>query len=303
MDDRLGIGLVLPLLEDPQSGEAPRWTHIESMAQRAEAIGFDTVWIPDELLWRVPSWPDARGWWEGVAMTAAVAVATSRISVGSWVLSALHRAPGLTAKVAVTLDELSGGRFVLGLGAGHAGDQGASFGYPGDRTVSRYEEALAIILPALRGEEVTYEGEFHTVRRLDIRPHGPRGAAIPLMLAGHRSRTMRLAARHADIWSGFATESSLPEWFSPMLASLDEACEDVGRDPATLQRSIGVSVVTDLDAWADEAGIPISGSPEEIAETLGRFAAVGATRVEIMLWPGTEEALETLAPAIEMLVA
>ena len=107
-------------------------------------------------------------------MVGAVAASTSTIGVGTWVLSALGRNPGLTVKIAETADEISNGRFLLGLGAGHAGDQGATFGYPVDKTVSRYEDALAIIVPALRGETVSSSGTYHQARDLEIRPRGPR---------------------------------------------------------------------------------------------------------------------------------
>ncbi|MFV1963527.1 MAG: LLM class flavin-dependent oxidoreductase, partial [Acidimicrobiia bacterium] len=126
----LEIGLVLPLLEDPPSGDAYSWEGLKARATRAEVLGFDTVWVADELLWKVPSWPGPRGSWECVAMTGAVAASTTRIKVGTWVLSALHRNPGLTAKIADSIDEISGGRFIFGFGAGHAGSQGEAFGYP-----------------------------------------------------------------------------------------------------------------------------------------------------------------------------
>ena len=147
---RVKIGLVLPMLEAPGSDEKPEWESIRLIARRAEELGFDTVWIPDELLWRVDDWPGPGGWWECVAMAGAVAASTSRVEVGTWVLSALHRNPGLTAKVAETLDEISAGRFLLGLGSGHAGRQGEAFGYPLDKTIGRFEEALQIIVPLLR---------------------------------------------------------------------------------------------------------------------------------------------------------
>jgi len=300
---RLEIGLVLPTLEKPQSGEKSQWPTIKTMAQQAEAMGFDTVWIADELLWRVPDWPGARGWWECVSMTGAVAASTSTIGVGTWVLSALHRNPGLTVKIAETLDEISDGRFLFGLGAGHAGDQGATFGYPEDKTVSRYEEALEIIVPALRGKSVSLDGQYHRARELEIRPRGPRSGRIPLMLAAHGPRTMRIATRHADIWSAFATESSLPEWFEPMVGRLEEACVEVGRDPGSLGRSVGVIVEPTDDHSAEETGlgIPITGSAAEIAETIARFGEIGMTRVELMLWPGTEDSLDAVGPAIGLL--
>ncbi len=299
----LELGLVLPMLEKPQSGEKPPWVTIKAMAQRAEAMGFDTVWVADELLWRVPSWPGPRGWWECVSMAGAVAASTSTIGIGTWVLSALHRNPGLTVKIAETLDEISDGRFLFGLGAGHAGDQGATFGYAEDKTVSRYEDALEIILPALRGESVSWNGRYHSARDLEIRPRGPRPGQIPVMLGAHGPRTMRLAARHADIWSAFATESSLPEWFEPMLARLEEACADVGRDPGTLGRSIGVFVEATDERSAEETGlgVPISGPPAEIAETIARFEEIGATRIEVMLWPATADSLTAIESAVELL--
>ncbi len=300
---RLELGLVLPMFESPQSGEKPPWATIRALAQRAEAIGFDTVWIADELLWRVSSWPGPRGWWECISIAGAVAASTSTISVGTWVVSALHRNPGLIVKSAETLDEISNGRFLFGFGAGHAGDQGATFGYPEDKTVSRYAEALEIIVPALRGETVSYEGEYHRARRLEIRPRGPRPGRIPLMLGGHGPRTMRLAARYADIWSGYATESSLPESFEPMLGQFEEACAEVGRDPATVGRSIGVFVEPTDEHSAEELGfgVPITGSPAEIAETVARFGEMGVTRVELIVWPGTEDSLEAVEPAVRLL--
>ena len=299
----LKLGLVLPMFEEPESGDKPSWGRIKSMAQSAEALGVDTVWIPDELLWREPEWGGPRGWWEGVSMAGAVAASTSTVGVGTWVLSALHRNPGLTVKIAETLDEISEGRFLFGFGAGHAGDQGASFGYPEDVTVSRYEEALSIVIPALRGDTVSFVGKYHASRDLDVRPRGPRGGRIPLMLGAHGPRTMRIAATHADIWSAFATESSLPEWFEPMLERLDEACADVDRDPASLVRSIGVFVEPGTEGAAEAAGlgVPISGSTDQIANSLSRFEQLGVDRVEIMLWPGDEETLAAIEPAIRQL--
>jgi alkanesulfonate monooxygenase SsuD/methylene tetrahydromethanopterin reductase-like flavin-dependent oxidoreductase (luciferase family) len=113
-------------------GSTVRWAHIRDLAVRAEELGFDTVWTADELLWRSAD-GKAQGWWEGVAMTGAVAAATSRVKIGTWILSALHRNPAITAKAVETLDEISGGRFVFGLGSGHAGKQAHAFGLPEDR--------------------------------------------------------------------------------------------------------------------------------------------------------------------------
>lgn len=301
----LELGLVLPLLEVPLTGESFRWDTIKARSRFAEDTGFDTVWVPDELLWNVPSWTGPRGWWECVAMAGAVAASTERVNVGTWVLSALHRNPGLTAKVAETLDEISGGRLIFGFGAGHAGTQGETYGYPMDRTVSRYEEALDIVVSLLRTGQAEYQGEYHSAKDQLLRPRGPRPGSIPIMLGGHGPRTIGLAVRHADIWSAYATESSLPEAFTDMLVLVDHTCEEQGRDPSSLRRSIGVFVEpTDVRvAEASDLGTPLSGSPSEIADVIHRFAAMGVDMLELWPSPDTDETVEALASIIEALVA
>lgn len=299
----LKVGLVLPLLEDVSSGDKVPWSTIREQASLAEEIGLDSVLIPDELLWRQTDWPGPRGFWECVSMTGAVAATTARIEVGTWVLSALHRNPGLTAKVAETIDEISGGRLLLGLGSGHAGKQGAAFGYPLDRTIGRYEEALQVIVPLLRQGRADFHGEFHSATELEQRPRGPRPGRIPIMLGGHGPRTMRLAARHADIWSGYFTDSSLPAAFETMLAGVNTACAEVGRDPTSLGRSIGVLVAPTGAIGAEDAGlgVPITGTADQIASTFSTFSEMGATRLEVMLWPSTTQAVEAIAPVLAAL--
>ena len=214
MGTGLGVGLVLLMHERPNDGAKPAWAHLVAMARRGEELGADAVWVPDEIVWRVPEWPGPRGWWDCLTMAGAIAASTSTVKVGTWVMSALQHNPGMVVRAAESLDEISGGRFVLGLGSGHGGGAEA-FGYPGDKTVSRYLEALEIIVPLLRGEApVTFDGEFHHATGAEVRPRGPRPGRIPLMMGGHADRTMTAAARHADTWSGYATTSSLPDAFN-----------------------------------------------------------------------------------------
>jgi alkanesulfonate monooxygenase SsuD/methylene tetrahydromethanopterin reductase-like flavin-dependent oxidoreductase (luciferase family) len=153
-------------------GSTARWVEIRDLAVRAEEIGFDTVWVADELLWRPPDGV-THGWWECVAMTGAVAAATTRVKVGTWVLSALHRNPGITARAVETIDEISGGRFVFGLGSGHAGRQAHAFGLPEDRVFGRFEEAVEIIVPLLRQGRADFEGNW-SIGRLDPGPAASR---------------------------------------------------------------------------------------------------------------------------------
>jgi len=293
------IGVVLPLAQFGPDRVTARWADLRSMALLAEAMGFDTLWTPDELLWRVDGAPP-QGVWDGVSMAGAVAATTSRIKVGTWVLSALHRNPGIIAKTAETLDEISDGRFVFGLGAGHEWPgQAHAFGLPEDLVFARFEEALQIIIPLIRTGRADFEGRFHAARDLVQQPVGPRPNAIPLLVGGNGPRGQRAAALHADTWSGYAEERAHVEELAPRLATLDAICEEVGRDPATIGRGAGLSVnPLQPSGWRPSV---ISGSAEEIADALRSFREIGFTQVDIMLGPGTLEAFEAMAPVVAMI--
>jgi alkanesulfonate monooxygenase SsuD/methylene tetrahydromethanopterin reductase-like flavin-dependent oxidoreductase (luciferase family) len=299
----LEIGLVLPMEESWEDGATARWVEIREFAIRAEQIGFDAVWVPDELLWRPVDGP-VHGWWECVAMTGAVAAATSRLKVGTWIMSALHRNPALSAKAVETLDEISGGRFVFGLGSGHAGGQAHAFGLPEDHVYGRFAEAVEIIVPLLRHGRADFEGTFHAARDLEHRPVGPRPGRIPIMIGAKGPRMLRLAAVHGDIWSWYVEERSDLEEFGPRLAALEAACLEVGRDPATIGKSAGIVVEpTAITGAAEVLATPVRGSAEQIADGLRSFHTGGFTNVEILLWPRNLASLEAMAPVLELLDA
>jgi alkanesulfonate monooxygenase SsuD/methylene tetrahydromethanopterin reductase-like flavin-dependent oxidoreductase (luciferase family) len=294
------LGLVLPLIENPETGRAASFAEIVETAQLAEQIGFDTVWVPDELIYGLDSGP--LGWWECFTVAGGVAARTTTIGIGTWVVAALRRNPGTVVKAAETLDEISTGRFVLGVGAGSmAGTE--AFGFAGDHRVGRYEEFLAVMVPLLRGETSTFSGRFHRADGAEVRPRGPRGGHIPLMLGALGERSMGLAVQHADIWSGYATESSRPEAFTDVLALLARTCERLGRDQATLESSLGLIVEPGSSDTAQALGLgrPLSGSADEIAASLALFGEMGVSRIELMPWPGSPSTVETLAPVVEAL--
>lgn len=293
------VGVTLPLAQFGPDRATARWTEIREIAVRAEAMGVDTLWLPDELLWRTDG-DRPQGVWDGVSMAGAVAATTSTVKVGTWVLSALHRNPGIIAKTAETLDEICGGRFVFGLGAGHAWPgQAHAFGLPEDRIFDRFEEALRIIVPLIRKGHADFEGQFHAARDLVQQPVGPRPGAIPLLIGGNGPKGQRHAALHADIWSCYAEQRAHVDELGPRIASLDAVCNEVGRDPATIGRAAGLSV-RPLDPVGHREGA-ISGSAEEIAGALRSFQDAGFTQVDLMVGPGTIEAYEALAPVLELL--
>ena len=294
------IGLVLPIMEYGPERTPARWTTIREMALRAEALDFDTVWTPDELLWRVPD-REPQGFGGGVSMAGAVAASTSTVKVGTWVLSALHRNAALSARVVETLDEISGGRFVFGLGAGHEWPgQAHAFGLPEDRVFARFDEALRVIVPLLRGGHADVEGTYHSARDLPNRPSGPRPNAIPLLIGGNGPKGQRHAALHADIYSCYVEERAHVDEVRPRIESLEAICAEVGRDPASIRRSVG-AYVNPLERV--DRPSTLSGSPGEIVRTLLSFRDAGFTQAELMVTQASVAAVEALAPVLELLDA
>ena len=294
------IGLALTIGQWGPARTTVRWPEIRTMAMRAEALGFDTVWIPDELLYlRKTAAP--QGHWDCAAMLGAVAATTSRLKIGSWVLSAVNRNPGITAKIAETVDEIAGGRFVFGLGAGHGGLGQAAFGLPQDRIFARFEEALEIILPLIRDGRADVHGEFHQANDLIQLPRGPRPGRIPLMLGLLGPKGIRLAARHADIWSTYVSEANDLSELGPKMDDFRAACAEVGRDLDSIGRSVSF-YVDPLHAEPPEE-VALSGSAGHFAEALLAIRDAGYTSVELAPRDMTVDAVEALAPVLELVRA
>jgi alkanesulfonate monooxygenase SsuD/methylene tetrahydromethanopterin reductase-like flavin-dependent oxidoreductase (luciferase family) len=298
------IGVVLGSWRSTTDGTTVPWVEIRDLAVRAEGIGFDTVWSPDELRGRLVKDGPRFGFWDGIAIPAALAAATTRIKVGTWVMSSLHRNPGITAKAAATIDEISGGRFVLGLGAGHAGSGAHAFGMPEDHVYDRFEEAIDIVVPLLRGGRANLDGTYHVARDLEQLPPGPRPTGIPILLAAHGAKGYRHAARVADIWSCYAEEGSDVAELGPRVIAFEAACAEVGRDPSTIGRSAGVTVAPlEGDGATGIFGKMIGGSAEQIADAFRSFRAAGFTQLEFLLHPQTAAALEAMVPVLNLLDA
>jgi alkanesulfonate monooxygenase SsuD/methylene tetrahydromethanopterin reductase-like flavin-dependent oxidoreductase (luciferase family) len=288
------IGIVAPVYQTGAERRTVRWPEIRDIAVRAEAIGFDAVWVPDELVWFLEGEPPV-GVWEGVSMMGALAAVTSRVKLGSWVMSALHRNPGIIAKVVETLDEISGGRFVFGLGAGHAWPgQAHAFGLPEDKVFDRFDEALQVIVPLLREGRANFEGNYHAARELPQNPRGPRPGRIPLMIGGNGPKGQRAAVRYADTWSGW-TDKHVDEAYD-RIPTLEAICAEEGRDPKSIGRSIGVGVRPLPDAQKRDD--ILTGTAEEIAGKIRSYGEAGYTQVELQFGPPTVEALEALAPVL-----
>jgi alkanesulfonate monooxygenase SsuD/methylene tetrahydromethanopterin reductase-like flavin-dependent oxidoreductase (luciferase family) len=298
----LKVGVQLPEVE----WEA-RWTDLRAIALRAEELGFDSAWYGDHLLYRRPGDDRARGPWEAWTVLAGLAEATSRITLGPLVAATAFHAPAMLAKQAATVDEISGGRLVLGLGAGWNETEFAAFGFPFDHRIGRFAEAFTIIRTLLREGAIDFAGEFFTARDCELVPR-PRPGGPPLLIGSSGPRMLEIAAPHVDSWNAwFDAFGNRPEGIAPLRERVDAAALAAGRDPAAIERTVAVLVRLPggrgrLQGDTAKDSVPaVTGSSSEIAATLRAFAAEGIAHVQLVVDPITLASLDALAPVLEEL--
>ncbi|CAN5857464.1 LLM class F420-dependent oxidoreductase [soil metagenome] len=295
------IGLVLPMGSHASPPEP--YPVIRSFARRAEDLGFDSLWAFEHLIFRFPEQPE-RGTLEAWTTMSLLGEATKRIGIGSLVLAMRLRNPGLLAKMAVTLDEAIGGRLILGVSAGWHAPEFEAFGFPNDHRLGRTEEGLGVLRGLLDGERVTYEGRWVQANDAVLLP--PPSRRIPLLSASRMGRMARIAARYADLWNGAWIASPADDVLVARLAELDRACTEVGRDPATIGRTAGVSVRyddADLPGPTGNRAKDLLGEPAAIAAGLRAFEEAGFVHLMVWLEPMNERSLERLAQAMSILRA
>ncbi len=294
------VGLFLPATEREMAGASARWTDLAAMAQRAESLGFDSVWVEDHLIFRFPN-QQPQAPWECWSLLAALAAVTSRVEIGPLVSCTSFRNPALLAKMADTVDEISGGRLILGLGAGWHEPEYPAFGYPFDHRVSRFEEALTIIHGLLRHGRIDFEGTYYSARECELRPRGPRPDGLPILIGSTGERMLRLLATYGDLWNVWARTTTAE--IAADRAKVDAACAAVGRDPATLGRTLCLHI--DLPNRAGRPSEPLPALPirssDHLADVLHAFAAEGIDHVQLWIDPNTIAGLEWAAPALEIL--
>lgn len=229
-----------------------------------ERLGFESLWFTDHFVRTArPESPYFEAW----TLLSALAPMVTRPRLGVLVSSNTFRHPALLAKQAVTLDHISGGRLELGLGAGWFADEHEMFGIdfpPTKELVDRYEEALELIDGYLRHDTFSYDGEHYQMREAPNRPPPVQQPRIPLMLGAHQRRMIGIAARFADTWNTRGTPDEVRE----RNERLDEACAAIGRDPASIKRSLlyVIAQMPDEHPWA---------SIDAFEDYVGRFGEAG----------------------------
>jgi alkanesulfonate monooxygenase SsuD/methylene tetrahydromethanopterin reductase-like flavin-dependent oxidoreductase (luciferase family) len=293
----LRIGVQLPEVE-----RLVRWREYVALARAAEEIGFDSIWVGDHLLYRGDGRPE-RGPWDAWTLLAGLAGVTERVTIGPLVACTAFRRPGVLARTAAAVDELSGGRLVLALGAGWNETEFRAFGIPFQHRIARFTEAFVIIRRLLDGERVTFAGLHEAAADAVLLPKPVRRP--PLMVGTLGERMLDATIPYVDAWNiWYEWYGNTPDGFAAANTIVNERAGLLGRDPRTILRSACVLVVLDrgsAERTLAEGVRPLQGSPERLAAGLRDLAEAGANEAILIVSPITERSIRMLGDVLAAL--
>jgi alkanesulfonate monooxygenase SsuD/methylene tetrahydromethanopterin reductase-like flavin-dependent oxidoreductase (luciferase family) len=274
------------------------------MAQTAEAVGFDSIWLGDHLLYDLPVGP--RGPWEVWTSLAALAASTEKVLLGPLVASAGFHQPTMLAKQAATVDAISGGRLILGLGAGWNEREYRAFGFPYDRRVSRFEEAFTIIRTLLADGEIDFDGEFYRAENCVLHPRAVRPGGPPLMVGSVRPRMLSITLPYVDSWNVWWSDyGNTPDGFAALKANVDAQAVALGRAAVTATCAVLVQLPDgggrQMGGYGTKAIEPLRGDAASLAAQLATFAAAGAEHIQLVVDPITRQSIEWFADVLNLL--
>ncbi len=302
MSRPLSIGVQLPEVE-----RRVPWPELIAMAKTAEDAGFDSLWLGDHLLYDLPD-GGVRGPWEVFTSLAALAAVTERVHLGSLVASLGFHEPAMLAKMAATVDAISGGRLILGVGAGWNRREYDAFGIPYDHRVDRFEEAFGLVRRLLAGETVTHTGTFYRLDRCVIDPPPARPGGPLLMLGSNSPRMLSIGLPHVHQWNVWWTiYGNTPEGFARVVADVRARTEAAGRPADEVEATACVYVQApggagrDLGSGAPDDVRPLGGSPAQLADQLAGFADAGAAHLQLVVDPITQGSIDWLGQVLDLL--
>ena len=292
------VGVQLPEVE-----RAVPWPEMVAMARAAEDVGFDSIWLGDHLLYDLPE-GGVRGPWEVWTALAGLAAVTERVELGPFVASTSFHAPAMLAKLAATVDAISGGRLILGLGAGWNEREYSAYGFPFDKRVSRFEEAFTIIRELVRTGRSDRRGTYYEVVDCVLDPRPVRPGGPPLMLGSVSPRMMRIGLPHVDAWNVWWTDyGNSVEGFAAVHARVRDAAAEAGRTPGDVEATAAVLV-----RLSGATGRHVGESYDEhtvravsvaaLVEHLHAMVDAGAEHLQLVLDPITVDTIETAGRAV-----
>lgn len=262
----------------------PFATHVD-LARHAESTGWDGVWLADHFM---PNAEDtSQDWPEGWTTLSALAMAVPRVRLGTLVIGNTYRHPAVLAKMAATLDHISGGRLVLGLGAGWQENEHRQYGIPFHDVpgrLARLDEACEVITSLFTQEKSNFAGRHYQLTDASLEPK-PLQSPLPLLIGGGGEKvTLRIAAKWANEWNVWGT----PETLAHKISVLEAHCRDLGRDPGTIRKSAQALLFMGEDqAWLDKmrsAPSPMArmiGTPAELRDLVAQYADAGVDELII----------------------
>jgi alkanesulfonate monooxygenase SsuD/methylene tetrahydromethanopterin reductase-like flavin-dependent oxidoreductase (luciferase family) len=296
-DKAITLGLMVPISEQAAFGATPRFDDIVEIGLAARDAGFDALWFADHFVLGHGGGDDPfRGVWECWTLMAAVAARVPDLQIGSLVACTGYRNPGVIAKMSEMIDEVSGGRFILGLGAGWHKPEYDQFGFPFDHRVSRFEDAISIIHPLLRQGRADYQGEFFQANEALNIPRGPRASGPPVLIGSNGPRMLNLIAQYADAWNTVWHSNTAKA--REQLVTLDAACEAAGRDPGTLVRTAGGNLAR--EGYLGARPNPVPNGDAAQAALIDEFRQLGFSHFICGLDPATPKSVEAFARVIEL---
>ena len=294
---KMSLGLMVPIREGAMGGETPRFEDFVEIATTARDVGFEAIWVPDHFTMEQDG--ELAGVWECWTMMAAVAARVPDIQIGPLVSCTGFRNPGLIAKMTETMDEISGGRFILGLGAGWNELEYRQFGYAFDYRASRFEEAVQIIHPLLREGRADVDGRFFQANMAMNQPRGPRPHGAPLLIGSNGKRLLKTVAGYADAWN--SDWEADPARITALIANVDAACKEIGRSPDTLVKTGSTRFAMDDDV-PQQPGM-MRGTVDETVDRMVAFRDLGLQHLVCGLEPRTLSAVQAFGDAIAQLDA
>ena len=287
------VGVQLPEVE-----RFVAWPEYLDLARLAEETGYDSVWVGDHLLYDLPDGP-TRGPYEAWTTLAAIAAVTERVEIGPLVACAGFHAPAMLAKHAATVDAISQGRLVLGLGAGWNRREFDAFGFPYDRRVSRFEEALAIVAPLLREGRTTFHGDFYDVADCVLDPAPVREGGPPIMLGSNSPRMLEIGLPVVDAWNlWWSLYGNSVEGFAEAKAQVD-AVMPGGRPveaTAAVLVTLGAGQGRVMGERYDARVATVT--PDELGDHVRGLADAGATHLQLVLDPISAESIDTIGEVL-----
>ena len=278
----------------PRNDRAP--ANLLEEVRAAEDNGWHGVWLADHYMPDTGDTTPARGdTYECWALLPAVAAVTERVRIGTLVSPTSVHHPAVLAKRAATIDRLSGGRMVLGLGAGWQINEHHAYGIelePPGKRVSRFEEAIQIVRSMLIDDSTTFHGACYDVTDAPCDPK-PVQSPLPLLVGTRSPRMLRITARHADEWNTWGA----PEQAADRRAALVETCDEVGRDPSTVWTSVNALVGLGVSTPPPGRAV-IFGSAQRLVDQLGQYAELGFDEFVLPDWnlgTGKSERADNLA--------